>query len=67
MARLLVASRLIAPDAAIPGEVARMALARACDLSDWQAVTQALLQARRDTAAAWAQIFGETLEITSDD
>lgn len=67
MARLLVASRLIAPDAAVPGEVARMALARACDLSDWQAVTQALLQARRDTAAAWAQIFGETLEITSDD
>jgi len=67
MARLLVASRLITPDAAVPGEVARMALARACDLSDWQAVTQALLQARRDTAAAWAQMFGETLEITSDD
>jgi glutamate-ammonia-ligase adenylyltransferase len=67
MARLLVASRLIAPDAQLPGEAARMALATACNLRDWQAVTEAMLQARRDTAAAWAQIFGETLEITSDD
>ncbi|WP_206242234.1 bifunctional [glutamate--ammonia ligase]-adenylyl-L-tyrosine phosphorylase/[glutamate--ammonia-ligase] adenylyltransferase [Novosphingobium terrae] len=67
MARLLVASRLIAPDAQLPGEAARMALATACNLRDWQAVTEAMQQARRDTAAAWAQIFGETLEIEPHD
>jgi glutamate-ammonia-ligase adenylyltransferase len=63
MARLLIASRLIAPDGAVPGDAACAALAKACGLGDWQAVLAALTHARAQTGAAWHHLFGVTLEI----
>jgi glutamate-ammonia-ligase adenylyltransferase len=36
LARVLIASRLIAPDGAVPGDAACAALAKACGLGDWQ-------------------------------
>jgi glutamate-ammonia-ligase adenylyltransferase len=62
LARVLIASRLLAPDGAVPGEAACAALAKACDLGNWQAITNALAQARGIVAQGWHAIFGETLE-----
>jgi [glutamine synthetase] adenylyltransferase / [glutamine synthetase]-adenylyl-L-tyrosine phosphorylase len=63
LARVLVASRLLAPDGAVPGEAACAALAKACGLGDWQGVTRALAGARATVAQAWQQMFAQTLEI----
>lgn len=63
LARLLIASRLIAPDGAVPGDAACTTLANACGLADWQAVITSLAAARATVAAAWQQVLGETLEI----
>ena len=62
LARVLIASRLLAPDGAVPEEAARAALAKACGLGDWQAVTTALAEARAVVAQAWQAMFDETLE-----
>ncbi len=61
--RLLVAARLLAPDAAHPGAAAQAALAKACDMTDYDALLRALATARHGVAATWAEVFGETLEI----
>ncbi len=63
LARLLVAMRLIAPDAEVPPPAAQLALARACGCGDWEAVLANLAAARGAVAAAWREVFGETLEI----
>lgn len=63
LTRLLVAGRLLAPDAQVPGPAARLALVRACGYGDWDALETGLAQARRHVAAAWAGAFDETLEI----
>ena len=63
LARLLVAARLIAPDSEIPPPAAREALAKACLCRDWDAVLAGIADARRVVAAAWGEVFGETLEI----
>ncbi|MDE1917123.1 MAG: bifunctional [glutamate--ammonia ligase]-adenylyl-L-tyrosine phosphorylase/[glutamate--ammonia-ligase] adenylyltransferase [Sphingomonadales bacterium] len=63
LARLLIASRLLAPDGVVPGDAACAALAKACGLGDWQAVMTALADARATVALAWRAMFGETLEI----
>lgn len=63
LARVLIASRLIAPDGAVPGDAACAALAKACGLGDWQGVLSAMAQARGIVAVQWARIFGETLEV----
>ncbi len=63
MTRLLIAVRLLAPDADIPPPAARAVLAKACGCGDWGAVGTNLASARAAVAAAWAQTFGEQLEI----
>jgi len=63
LARFLIASRLLAPDAQEPPPAARRALAQACQCSDWADLTANLLAARRTVAECWHMTFGETLEI----
>jgi glutamate-ammonia-ligase adenylyltransferase len=63
LARLLVAARLLAPDASEPVAAAQAALAAACQQTDYAALLQALNRARQGIAACWADLFGETLEI----
>jgi glutamate-ammonia-ligase adenylyltransferase len=64
LARLLVAARLIAPDGELPPPAARQVLAKACLCGDWDAVSAGVLSASHAVAAAWAEVFGETLEVT---
>lgn len=63
LTRLLVAGRLLAPDAQMPGPAACLALVRACGYGDRDALEADIAQARRHVAAAWAQAFDEALEI----
>ncbi len=60
--RLLVAARLLAPDATQPPPAACAALAKACGVDDYAALVQALGEARRHIAGAWKDIFEESLE-----
>ncbi len=63
--RLLVAARLLAPDLTLPAEPAASVLARACGHETPAALLQAFDEARHDVAQAWAEQFGEQLEIAS--
>lgn len=63
MSRLLIAVRLLAPDTDTPPTAARAILAKACGCRDWEELDHGLAAARAAVAAAWAEIFGETLEI----
>jgi glutamate-ammonia-ligase adenylyltransferase len=63
MSRLLVAMRLLAPDAQEPPPAAREVLAKACGTGDWDGMLAALDIARADVAAAWHEVFGEDLEV----
>src|SRR5690606_31209138 len=63
LGRLLVAARLLAPDGQPPHETPQAALARARGQPDYPALLQALGEARHGVATAWAELFGETLEI----
>jgi glutamate-ammonia-ligase adenylyltransferase len=65
LARLLVATRLLAPDAQIPPPAAREVLAKACGCGDWKEVLARLDAARREVAAVWAVEFDETLEVAA--
>ena len=65
MTSLLVAARLLAPDAQIPPPAARAVLAKACGCGDWEMVLPNLEAARSDVANAWSEAFGEILEVTS--
>ena len=62
LSRLLVAARLLAPDGQPPAGVARTALAAACQVESFDALLQAVDEARHGVMAAWAETFGETLE-----
>ncbi|WP_305097774.1 glutamine-synthetase adenylyltransferase [Croceibacterium aestuarii] len=62
MSRLLVAARLLAPDAQQPPKAAARALACACRVDDYHALLQSLREARQNVATTWAETFGETLE-----
>ncbi|MBW8753397.1 MAG: glutamine-synthetase adenylyltransferase, partial [Sphingomonadales bacterium] len=64
LARMLVAARLLAPDAQAPPAAAQGVLAKACGCGDWNAVLENLAQARGQVAAVWRELFGEDLEIT---
>ena len=59
--RVLVASRLLAPDTDEPPEAARDALARACGATDYPALLVMLAEARQVVAAAWQQVFGTAI------
>ncbi len=63
LARLLVAMRLLAPDAQVPPPAACEALAKACCNGDWDAMLAAQATARADIAQAWYALFGEELEV----
>ncbi len=63
MTRLLVAARLLAPDSQVPPPGPRAALASACQCGDWQCVIDDFAQARGIVAQAWADTFGEPLEL----
>ncbi|MFC4254033.1 glutamine-synthetase adenylyltransferase [Altererythrobacter xixiisoli] len=63
LSRLLVAARLLAPDCKPPSNAACAALAGACGVEDFDALLQALGQARHGVAATWADLFGQQLEI----
>ncbi|MDD3799564.1 MAG: bifunctional [glutamine synthetase] adenylyltransferase/[glutamine synthetase]-adenylyl-L-tyrosine phosphorylase [Novosphingobium sp.] len=66
MTRLLVASRLLAPDATLPAPAARAVLARNCGCDSEEALLREFAGARQCVAAAWNRVFEETLE-TADD
>ena len=63
MARLLVVVRLVAPDGMYPPEASRGIVATSCGLESWDALLSVVVQARRDVAAAWQQVFDLELEI----
>lgn len=63
MTRLLVGTRLLAPDLARPDPAAAALLARQSGCGDYADLTQCLRAARHDVAAAWQDVFGETLEM----
>ena len=63
MTRLLVGTRLLAPDLEKPKSAAAALLARQSGCEDYDELIQRLHEARRDVAAAWRNIYGETLEI----
>ncbi len=64
LGRMLVAARLLAPDAQEPPPAARGVLAKACGCGDWDAMLETLVQARGTVAAVWRDLFDENLEIT---
>lgn len=63
LTRVLVGSRLLAPNIDTPGPAARAVLARLARQEDYPALLRALDEARHGVAAEWARIFGEKLEI----
>lgn len=66
MTRLLVASRLLAPDTDIPTPAAASVLARACGCANVEALLAGFAGARQAVAAAWQDVFGSRLEIDDD-
>ncbi len=65
LTRLLISSRLLAPDAAMPAAAAAAVLARNCRCADVAELLDRLTAARRVVAGAWHDVFGETLEMTT--
>jgi glutamate-ammonia-ligase adenylyltransferase len=63
LSRLLIASRLLAPDGAQPPASPCAVLAKACGTDDWGQLMAAVTDARHIIARAWAQVFGEQMEI----
>ncbi len=61
--RLLVSARLLAPDSKHPPEAAKLALARACGVKDYDDLLHKFTEARHAIASQWAEHFGEELEI----
>ena len=64
LSRLLIAARLLAPDAQEPPPGPRSALASACGYGDWEGLLAGFADARACVAEAWAAVFGERLETT---
>ncbi|MBX7532834.1 bifunctional [glutamate--ammonia ligase]-adenylyl-L-tyrosine phosphorylase/[glutamate--ammonia-ligase] adenylyltransferase [Qipengyuania sp. 1XM1-15A] len=63
MTRLLVGTRLLAPDLAIPGEAPCAILARLCEADDFETLLARFADAKAQVAKKWQTIFGETLEL----
>ena len=63
LARLLVVVRLVAPDGMFPPEASRGIIARSCGLDSWDALLDAVLDARHCVGRGWAQVFDIQLEI----
>ena len=56
LTRMLVASRLLAPAAAIPDQVTRALIAKAMGVADWGAVIQALDASRATVQTIWNEV-----------
>jgi len=65
MTRLLVASRLLAPDLGEPAAGPAAVLAQSCHCSDLNQLLHQLREARQSVAACWKDNFGTELEITT--
>ncbi len=63
MTRLLVGTRLLAPDLAAPGEAAGAILARLCRVAGFAELEERLRLARAEVAAAWGVVFETKLEL----
>ena len=63
MTRLLVGTRLLAPELERPGAAAATLLARQSGCGDYDDLTRCLRAARENVAAAWHDVFGEKLEM----
>ncbi len=63
MTRLLVSTRLLAPDLQPPGDYAAELLARLCGAEDFAALMAAFGAARQTVGAAWRTVFGQDLEL----
>lgn len=59
MTRLLVVTRLVAPDLQAPDEAGRALIARACGASDWEALLDRLEVLRQEVAAVWRGVSGQ--------
>lgn len=62
LTRLLIGTRLLAPDLARPNDAAASLLARQSGCDDYAALLARFAAARREVAAMWYQVFGERLE-----
>ncbi|WP_423141199.1 bifunctional [glutamate--ammonia ligase]-adenylyl-L-tyrosine phosphorylase/[glutamate--ammonia-ligase] adenylyltransferase [Parablastomonas sp. CN1-191] len=62
LTRVLVAARLLAPDAQIPPPAAQAVLAASCCNGEWEALMAIVAESRAVIAAAWRTTFGEALE-----
>ncbi len=62
MTSVLVGSRLLAPDLAVPDGAAAAVLAQQTGTADMPALLQALARARQSVAREWARAFREPLE-----
>ena len=63
MTRLLVGTRLLAPDLDRPNAAAAALLARQSGCEDYAALIAALAEARAEVAAAWAEVLDEKMEL----
>ena len=63
MTRMLVAGRLFAPDGDYPPEASRVVVAKAAQVAGWDSLLDEFAEAREAVAQAWAQVFGEQLEV----
>jgi len=63
LTRLLVVVRLVAPDGAYPPQASRGIVARSCGFVAWEDLLAGIAQAKKAIAAAWADEFGQALEI----
>ena len=63
MTRLLVGTRLLAPDLEIPAGPQKAILARLCRAADFKALKASLGNARSEVATCWQDVFGQTLEM----
>lgn len=61
MTRLLVAARLLAPEASEPPSCAQPALSKACCAADYPALLQELDEARQRVAQCWSAILGQEI------
>ncbi|WP_394730381.1 bifunctional [glutamine synthetase] adenylyltransferase/[glutamine synthetase]-adenylyl-L-tyrosine phosphorylase [Altererythrobacter sp. GH1-8] len=62
MTRLLVATRLMAPDLAKPPKSAARALAKSCQCADFKELLDKFSAARHEVARCWRDVFDEELE-----
>ncbi len=62
LSRLLVVTRLLAPECDETRAMPRAALAVAAGYANWDSLTAGLAEARTFVAEAWQQCFGKTLE-----